>query len=135
LAYYLKHEYIIGDSLKETGTGIRFNVNTYHHPETLAQLVDIKRHVSLAEILFKWHNLYEPVGSPLDIWPSLTRYDADSSPSVKALAPSVKIFGSIMTELAGATKNDFCHGVKVATHRGALRTELQDRIGSVLTQT
>jgi hypothetical protein len=135
LAYYLRHEYIIDDSIKETGTNIRFNVKTYHHPEILEKLVDVKRHVSLAEILFKWHNLYEPVGSPLDIWSALTQYDAESSPSVKALAPSVKVFGSIITELAGATKNEFLSRRKSSEASRPFRTELQDRIRPVFTQT
>jgi hypothetical protein len=69
-------------------------------------------------MLFKWQNLYEPIGSPLDIWSSLTQHDAESAQSVKALAPSVRVFGSIMTELVGATKTGFCHGLQVAKHRG-----------------
>ena len=103
---------------RTTEANVRFNVKTYHHPEILEKLVDVKRHVSLAEMLFKWQRLYEPIGSPLDIWSSLTQHDAESAQSVKALAPSVRVFGIIMTELVGATKTDFCHGVKVAKHRG-----------------
>jgi hypothetical protein len=118
LAYYLKHEFVIDDATKETEANVRFGVKTYHHPAILEKLVDVKRHVSLAEMLFKWQSLYEPIGSPLDIWSSLTQHDAESAQSVKALAPSVRVFGSIMTELVGATKTDFCHGVKVAKHRG-----------------
>jgi len=118
LAYHLKHEFVMDDATKETEGNVRFGVKTYHHPAILEKLVDVKRHVSLAEMLFKWQNLYEPVGSPLDIWSSLTQHDAESAQSVKALAPSVRVFGSIMTELVGATKTGFCHGLQVAKHRG-----------------
>ena len=65
-------------------------------------------------MLFKWQDLFEPRGSPLDIWSSLTKFDAESHKSILGIAPSAKIFGRIMTELAEATKDSFCNGVKVA---------------------
>ena len=90
----------------------------YHHPDILEKLADVKRWVSLAEMLFKWADLYEPLGSPLDIWSALTQRDVASAGAVLKLAPSVRVFGSIMTELAEATRTCFCHGVQVAKSRG-----------------
>jgi hypothetical protein len=49
LAYYLKHELVIDDATKETEANVRFGVKTYHHPAILEKLVDVKRHVSLAD--------------------------------------------------------------------------------------
>lgn len=112
-AYFLKNEFTVDDTIKETEANVRFNVQTYHHPDILEKITDVKRHVSLAEMLLKWRRLYEPISSPLDMWSALTKYDTESAFSVRALAPSDRVFGRIMTELLEATKDSFCHGVKV----------------------
>jgi hypothetical protein len=108
----LKHEFQPPDSIREKGN-VRFFVEAYHHPEILAKIADVKRHVHLAEMLFKWQDLYEHLDSPLGMWSALTKFDAESKNAVLSLAPSNAVFGRIMTELAEATKNIFCRGVKV----------------------
>jgi hypothetical protein len=47
------------------------------------------------------------------MWSDLVKFDAPSKNAVLALAQSENVFGRIMTELAKATKESFCQGVKV----------------------
>jgi hypothetical protein len=114
-AYFLRNEFQVPEEIKESNLtkNVRFNVLTYHHPDVLEKIGDVKRHVHLAEMLFKWQGLYDHRGSPLDMWSTLTKFDAESQKSILTIAPSAKIFGRIMTELAEATNDCFCNGVKV----------------------
>jgi hypothetical protein len=58
-AHFLRYEFQLPEEIKESRVtkNIRFNVNTYHHPEILEKIGDVKRHVHLAEMLFKWQDL------------------------------------------------------------------------------
>jgi hypothetical protein len=116
LANHLTNELVVKDEYKEVGKNVRFNTKTYQHKELLEKILDVKRHVSLAEMIFKWWYIYEPTGSPLDIWSRLTIYDTESTKAIMALAKSKEKFGTIMTELAQATANHdhhFIEGVHV----------------------
>jgi hypothetical protein len=114
-AYYLKHEYQLPDEIKETGN-TRFGLRTYHHPDILEMITDVKRHVHLAEILFKWRGQYPAIGSALDVWSALTIFDAESKNAVLGLAKSNQVMGSILMELAEATKTGtYIRGVRVVS--------------------
>jgi hypothetical protein len=115
-AYFLRYESQMPEEIKEKGN-VRFSVEAYHHPEILAKIGDVKRHVHLAEMLFKWRDLYNPRDSPLGMWAALTKFDAESKNAVLSLASTVMIFGHVMTELAEATEQSFCGGVKVKKPR------------------
>jgi hypothetical protein len=115
-AYFLKHEFQIPKEIKEK-QNIRFSVETYHHPEILDRIADVKRHVHLAEMLFKWQNLFQHSDSPLGMWAALTKFDAESKNAVLSIATIEKMFGYIMTELVEATKEGYCCGVKVKKPR------------------
>jgi hypothetical protein len=117
-AYFLFSEFLMPEELKETEGNVRFYVQTYHHPEIREAIEDVKRHVRLAEMLVKWRGIYPAEGSSLDIWVALTKHNADSASSIKALAGSERPLGNILKELVKATKNDFCHGIKVTYNRG-----------------
>jgi hypothetical protein len=112
-AYYLRNEYEVPDDIKEAGN-TRFGIRTYHHAEILEMISDVKRHVYLAEILFKWRGKYSAIGSALDIWSALTTFDAESKNAVLGMAKSSDRFGGIMTELVEATKSGtYIRGVRV----------------------
>jgi hypothetical protein len=112
-AYYLKNEYEVPDEIKESGN-TRFGIRTYHHAEILEMISDVKRHVYLAEILFKWRGEYPALGSALDIWSALTTFDAESKNAVLGMAKSSDRFGGILTELEEATKSGtYIRGVRV----------------------
>jgi hypothetical protein len=119
-AHFLKYEFVLPEECKEINDpnnvtrNIRFNVAAYHHPEILEKILDVKRHVTLAEILQKWR-VYPTKGSSLDIYTPLTELKAPSKEAVKDIARSNRIFGRVLSELAKATegKDEYCHGIKV----------------------
>jgi hypothetical protein len=63
-AYFLRYEFQMPEEIKEKGN-VRFSVEAYHHPDILAKIADVKRHVHLAEMLFRWRDLYDHRDSPL----------------------------------------------------------------------
>ena len=114
-AYFLKHEYFVSDDLKEDGN-VRFGHKTYQHPEIVEMLRDVKRHVLLAEVLFGWKTLYTNETAPSKIWNILST-NLSTAKIFNSLCPTLNVFGIIMHELAEATKDDYCNGVKVAIKR------------------
>ena len=46
-AYYLKHDFILGDDFKEVGKNIRFNVKVYHHPPGRSSVTQRRRRLPI----------------------------------------------------------------------------------------